>query len=107
MLLAATVAVCALSCSRHEGPAVADGPPQKIPHWEVESPDEIFSLLRGMVVVDRSGELGFDACTLYGADGESGTFWTTPPDDLQQWMLVEFPAKSGRELLPSWQYCHV
>ena len=62
--------------------------------WLLDDPKELLTPTRGVVVVDRSGELSFEGSTLRAIDGDSTTAWLSPPKDLEQWVIFELPARS-------------
>lgn len=62
--------------------------------WVSDDPTELLTPSRGVVVVDRSGELSFEGSTLSTLDGDPTTSWLSPPKDLEQWAVFELPARS-------------
>jgi hypothetical protein len=54
----------------------------------------LFGPTRGVVAIDRSAELSFRYSALHAIDGDPMTFWTSPPKDLEQWVVYELPTKT-------------
>ncbi|MGK2857148.1 MAG: discoidin domain-containing protein [Thermoanaerobaculia bacterium] len=77
-----------------ETPSVAPAAAAKPALWVSDDSGELLTPTSGVVVVDRSGELSFEASTLATIDGDSTTDWLSPPRDHQQWVIFELPARS-------------
>jgi hypothetical protein len=57
----------------------------------------LLSVLRGAVVVDRSGEFSFEYAALFAIDGHHASAWISPPSDIEQWLIAELPVRSRIE----------
>ncbi len=53
--------------------------------------DNLLSLVRGAVVTHRTGEALLRASAAMAIDGDPLTYWATPPDDLEETMVVALP----------------
>ena len=62
---------------REEPPANPEAVRHKL--WVSDDPTELLTPTRGVVVVDRSGELSFEGSTLGTIDGDATTIWLSPP----------------------------
>lgn len=54
----------------------------------------LLSLLRGTTIVDRSGEISFEFASMMAIDGHPTTSWSSPPRNLEQWLVAELPVRS-------------
>jgi len=54
----------------------------------------LLDLAHGATVVGRTGEAMLEVSALRAIDGEPGSFWMSPPQDLPQSMVVALPARS-------------
>src|SRR5688572_10165696 len=92
----AVISAFLLGACRSEAPAPGQSSSPKQPTSSAplelgvrESRESLLSLLQGAVVVERSGELSLESSAIHGIDSDHWTSWTSPPDDLQQWMVVQ------------------
>ena len=84
----AVLAVClALACARKEPPppAAQPAPPP---------PPNLLELTKGAAVVSRSGEALLNVSAVRAIDGDEGTSWANPPDDLKQTLVFSLPARA-------------
>ncbi len=90
-LLSALAAVVVLACARHVEPAatVADKPPD-----DSAERSSLLELAHGATVTARTGEVMLEISALGAVDGDPGSFWMTPPNDLPQSMTIALPGRS-------------
>ncbi|MCM2316823.1 MAG: discoidin domain-containing protein [Thermoanaerobaculia bacterium] len=89
----ALLLACGIAAGCKEEPP-AKTEPVRHALWFPDDPKELLTPARGVVVVDRSGELSFEGSTLSAIDGDPTTAWLSPPKDLEQWVVFEFSARS-------------
>jgi len=54
----------------------------------------VLQLAHGATVISRTGELLLQTSALHAIDGDEGTFWMNPPNDLPQSMTIELPSRT-------------
>lgn len=88
-LAALLLAGLALSCVETPG-TVGEGASAVRNEWHDEGPN-VLSLERGATIVDRSGEITFEFSSLFTIDGQPTSMWSSPPGNLEQWLVAELP----------------
>lgn len=85
-----------LGCAKPQVPAPPAAAPAPAAASPTDAPERqsLLDIARGATVVSRTGEAILDVSALRAVDGEPGSFWTNPPGDLPQSMVVELPARS-------------
>lgn len=66
--------------------------------WQDEGPN-LLSVLRGATIRDRSGEISLEYASVMAIDGHASSCWSTPPGNLEQWLIIELPVRSRIDAL--------
>jgi hypothetical protein len=83
------------SCSRPAPRrATAAGLPSKLPKDIVNERSSLLDVARGATIVFRTGEALLTTSAMNTIDGEIGTFWTPPPHDYPQSIVIALAAPS-------------
>jgi hypothetical protein len=84
------------SCSRPapKRAAVANTDPTALPTDIVNERSSLLDAARGATIVSRTGEALLTTSAISTIDGEIGTFWTPPPHDYPQSIVIALAARS-------------
>ncbi|HEX9492348.1 MAG TPA: discoidin domain-containing protein [Thermoanaerobaculia bacterium] len=87
----------AAACAKRElpPPAVASSPPVDV--TDAAERVSLLDMAHGATVVSRTGEALLEVSALHAIDGDPGSYWMSPPQDLPQSMVVALPARSRIE----------
>ncbi len=80
-----------IGCKPDAGVAGKADPP-KPGNWDTVDAAELIRPDSGAVIADRSGEWSYDRAAVSVLDAASETYWSSPPDDPEQWLVVDLPA---------------
>lgn len=83
------------SCSRPapKQPAAPAGA-GKLPTDIINEQSSLLDISRGAAIVSRTGESMLATSPIYTIDGDLGSFWTPPPHDYPQSIVISLPATS-------------
>lgn len=91
----AALLVCSLLAGCGRDPiARNEGPPAKPRNFNVVEEGELLRPDAGVVMTDRSAEHAFVYAALNVVDGANATYWAAPPEDPEQWAVIDLPARS-------------
>jgi F5/8 type C domain-containing protein len=82
---------CSRPAPRRAAPA---GLPSKLPKDIVNERSSLLDVARGATIVSRTGEALLTTSAMKTIDGEIGTFWTPPPHDYPQSIVIALAARS-------------
>jgi hypothetical protein len=84
------------SCSRPapKRAAVVNADPNRLPTDIVNERSSLLDVARGATIISRTGEALLTTSAINAIDGEIGTFWTPPPHDYPQSIVIALAARS-------------
>ena len=92
--LSLIAALLVVACSRSDAP-----PQQQQTISQAPLPPNLLELTRGAAVVSRTGEATLNTSAVHAIDGDPGTAWVNPPENLHQSLTFSLPAPSRIEQL--------